>query len=124
MTVPTEQDFYKDAGVQVTDKRIILAGQTIVMNGVTAVSTHRDVLPNAARVVFLAALAALFFVQGIEVKLLALLVIAPLIWISLNPVYSLLLTSSSGSNKVLGDRKKERIFKISEAINQAIIHRS
>lgn len=124
MTNPTEQQFYQDAGVQVTNARFITSGQTIAMSGVTAVSTHKDALPKGAGVILLLALATLIFAKGVEVKVLAVFILIPIIWLTLNPVYSLLLTSSSGNKRMLGDRKKDRIFKIAEAVNQVIIHRT
>ena len=125
MTTPTEHEFYQDEGVQVTSARFITGGQTIAMSGVTAVTTLKHAMSRgemmALGVGIICLIAAKDFIPAI---LIAVPCLAYAYWAYKNPVYALHLTSSSGKQRVLATRQRDRIFGIAKAVNEAIIHRA
>ena len=120
-----EKTFYTDTRVEVTNSRFMMAGQTIAMSGVTAVTTLRHSLSKLEWVALVVGLLCLFGGRDWSTRIiLGLLPLAFGVWAWLNSVYTLLLTSSSGKQRVLSDRNKQRIFEIAEAVNSVIVHRS
>lgn len=118
-----EQEFFKDAGIAVTNARFITNGQTISMAGVTSVTTIKMGLGGAEKLALVFGIILLLGVKSLFVKALALAAIGFGVWGMMNPVFALILVSAAREQRVIADRNKARVFAVAEAVNQALIHR-
>lgn len=118
-----EQEFFKDAGITVTNARFITNGQTVSMAGVTSVTTIKMGLGGAEKLALVFGIILLLGVKSLFVKVLALAAIGFGVWGMMNPVYTLILVSAAREQRVIADRNKERVLAVAEAVNQALIHR-
>lgn len=118
----SEQVFYNDPNVTVTNARFICFGKTHAMSGITAVSVLVEspsyVGPIIMAIIGLILLACESWIPG-----LVFLAIAILWFISKKSVYHLVLESASGSQTACSSKDAGYIKALEDAINNAIIAR-
>ncbi|MDU1891004.1 MAG: DUF6232 family protein [Dysgonomonas sp.] len=117
-----EEKVFFDAGdVKVTSSRFMTFGKTQALAGITAVSTHY-VSPSRLGPIILGVVGLLCFAFSWVVGLI-LVVGAVLWWISQKTVYIVRLESASGVTDALSSKDKDFVFQVSDALNEAIVHR-
>ncbi|HEX3741727.1 MAG TPA: DUF6232 family protein [Terriglobales bacterium] len=133
MSTPTvtkeETSFYTDEqGVRVTSARLIVESTTYAMGNITSVRRTIEE-PSRAGPIFVGAFGVLFlavgFEQGAGLAIFSafLLGIAVLWWKGQKTYYGLRIASSSGESTPISSIHKERIDKIVQAVNEAVIDR-
>jgi hypothetical protein len=121
----SEQIFFDQGNVKVTNARFIVNSQTYAMSGVTSVKTgfappNRNGAFGAIAVGLLMAYAA----DG-GMKLVGVLIAAAGIWFltQLKDTHSVYLSSASGEVQALSDTDEDYIGRVVGALNEALIHR-
>lgn len=128
--VDKEVTFYVDeAGVRITNTRLIVPGATYAMANITSVKTE-TVNPSYSGVFLTIVVGVAFLIGASSLKsgsaaaLGVLVVFAGIVWaVVLKPEYKLGVSSASGERSPLSSRDEAYIDKIVQAINEAIIHR-
>jgi len=91
------------------------------LSGVTAVSSHY-VSPKRTGPIVVGVLGLVSFSFS-WIAAIVLIAVAVLWWMSQKILYYVRLESASGASDALESKDKEMIFKVVEALNEAIIHR-
>lgn len=115
-----EKVFLDERGVKVTNARFLTFGKTHSMAGVTAVSSF-IIKPNRKQPLILAAIGiivAIFHWSGFIV-----IGGAVAFWFLQKPKYTVSLSSASGNDDALTDPDKDFIFRVVDALNEAIVYR-
>jgi hypothetical protein len=130
--VSAEQVLFNQNGVFVSNSRYITAGQTYAMAGVTSVKMFVE-QPSRTGPVITMILGGLLILGGLEslmhgnplVLLVGVVLFALGLWIFKKrvPIYSVLLHSASGEQKVNQSTVRGFIEQIVAALNQAIVAR-
>lgn len=116
----SEQTFFSENGVMVTQARFVVPGQTFAMSGVTSV-TARVSYPGKAK-------ATKLIMWGFPCIILLLvgipMVIGGIIWlVTANPLYTVYLTSSSGEAAAYSSPDEGFIQNVIAAITDSIVAR-
>jgi hypothetical protein len=126
-----EVSYYSDqSGVRVTDKRVIIGSTTYSMANITSVSitVHR---PGLGVPILFMVVGGILALGGIASKSLGTVVFAVVfgvlgyfIYRGSKPIWHLRIASASGETTPLQSVNQQWISSISQAINEAIIHRA
>jgi nicotinamide riboside transporter PnuC len=137
MCLAEEKIFLDQNGVSVSNLRMMYAGQTYAMRGITSVKLSEE-KPSMNGPIVLIVIASLFLIADINtvkttgdikgmVVSLILLAYGVFWWQTKKQTkkteYSVLLTSASGEKKTYTSNDKEFVIKIVTAINNAIVDR-
>jgi hypothetical protein len=130
-TTPQQEiGFYSDDhGVRVTNTRFIVGNVTYAMGNITSVKKSTEPPHRGLAMLLIAiGIASLLFAAsdknaGIFVLGVVLVLVGGVMWRGARPTYGILIASASGESTPLTSRNKERIEKIIQAVNEAIIHR-
>ena len=116
-----EKTFFQYEGVQVTNARFVVDGQTFAMNNVTSVKPLEK-KPNRLGPVILVVLGLLPAINGEYGGLLVSLIGA--VWFALQKtVYHVMLHTAGGETSALKTYQREYLDKVVAALNNAIVHR-
>lgn len=121
----TEQVFFDQGNVKVTNARFIVSAQTYAMNGVTSVKSH-VVPPSRGGVLILIGLGLLvLFAASGGMKLLGVALAAAGAWLftQQKSTHSVYLSSASGEVQALSDTDATFIDNVVAALNDALVHR-
>ena len=125
-----EVGFYSEDGVRVTSTRLLVGSTTYSMANITSVRT--SVMQPSRKGPLLLILVGLVLLlvaanshaMGGLAFMSALVIAAGIFWwISQKSIYAVRIASSSGESSPITSVNEERIDRIVQAINQAIIHR-
>jgi hypothetical protein len=126
----SEQIFYNQDGIMVTNSRFIVHGQTYTMSGITSVKINKTCLTDRNITIAVIILAIMIISPIIlcememPILIIALGALAPNAGILLfRHKWVIVLTTSSGEVKALENRDKGVISEIVNALNSAIIAR-
>jgi hypothetical protein len=121
----SEQIFYDQGNVKVTNARFIVNAQTYAMSGVTSVKT--GFAPPNRNGAFIAIGIGVLIALGADggTKLIGVLMAAAGIWYltQLKNTHSVYLSSASGEVQALSDTDETYISSVVHALNEALIHR-
>lgn len=123
-----EETFLNEGGVQVTNARFVVPGQTYALSGVTSVSIHEK-KPKRIGPIFLFIIGFFCLMGGLSgssgafVAALVFIGLGVLWWISNSTKYAVRLMTASGESDALPSKDGAFIKRIVEALNNAIIHR-
>jgi hypothetical protein len=121
----SEQIFFNQGNVKVTNARFIVNSQTYAMSGVTSVKT--GFAPPNRNGAFGAIIVGVLIALGGDgaTKLFGVLMAAAGIWYltQLKNTHSVYLSSASGEVQALSDTDETYIGNVVEALNEALIHR-
>jgi hypothetical protein len=121
----SEQVFFNQGNVKVTNARFIVNSQTYAMSGVTSVKT--GFTPPNRNGAFIAIGIGVLMTIGGEggSKLVGVLIAAAGIWYltQLKNTHSVYLSSASGEVQALTDTDENFIGSVVHALNEALIHR-
>lgn len=116
-----EKVFFEDGDVKVTSSRFLTFGKTQTLSGITSVSSYVQ-NPDRKWPIILAVVGALCFYFSWVIAVI--LIAAAVAWLYFQKTYyTVQLESSSGVTDALTDTNKEYIFKVIDALNEAIVHR-
>ncbi|MDC1205660.1 DUF6232 family protein [Candidatus Pacebacteria bacterium] len=125
----SEKSFYNSDDVTVTSARLLAAGETYAMSGVTSVKMRKEE-PSRKGPVVLGVIGALFlipvFAEGEFGGLLwaaVLIGLAAFWWKRKKNMYHVVLRTASGESQAYHSHDETQISGIVEAINNAIVHR-
>ena len=116
-----EKVFFESGDVKVTSARFITYGKTQALSGITSVSSHY-VKPNRMWPIILGVVGAICLAFNWIVAILF-IALAAYWWISQKTIYFVRLESASGTADALSSKDRDFIFKVVDALNDAIIHR-
>jgi hypothetical protein len=116
-----EKIFLDEKGVKVTSARFITFGKTHSMSGVTAVSSF-VINPNRKGPIILAVVGLLAFFIG-WIYAIIIIGLAAAWWFTQKKKYVVSLSSASGSEDALTNLDQNFIFRVVDALNEAIVHR-
>lgn len=116
-----EQIFLEERNVKVTNARFITFGKTQALGGITSVST---LVRNPKRlgpiIIIIAGMLTIAMSTAIGIIVIAL----GILWlISQKKVYIIQLESASGAANALESKDKGFVFRVSDALNDAIVSR-
>jgi hypothetical protein len=116
-----EKVFFEDRDVTVTSSRFLTFGKTQALSGITSVSSYVQ-KPNRKLPIILAIVGLICFYFS---WIIAVLVIAAAaVWMYFQKTYyTIQLESASGTTDALTDTDNDFIFKVVDAINEAIVYR-
>jgi ABC-type uncharacterized transport system permease subunit len=117
-----EKVFFENGDVKVTSARFVTFGKTQALSGITAVSSHY-VSPKRTGPIVLAVVGLLCLFAEQYILALVLIALAVVWWIMQKTVYFVRLESASGTSDAFSSKDQDLIFKIVDALNEAIIHR-
>lgn len=117
----TEQTFFDEGGVTVTNARFIVPSQTYAMSGVTSVkSLRRNPSRKGSIVLIVLGLLAMW----IDIFVGLLIIGGGVIWwVVSKPLYAIVLSSASGEAEVFSSMDATFISRIVNALNEAIVAR-
>src|ERR1700754_3291826 len=120
-----ERMFFTQGNVSVSNARFIVSGQTYAMNGVTSVKQSVTKPSRTGPVIlFIIGLLPLFSGTGGGVVItVALIIGAVLWWRNQQPLYTVVLSSSSGEAQALSSQDSKYIASVIDALNHSIVHR-
>jgi hypothetical protein len=121
----TEQIFFEQANVKVTNARFIVNSQTYAMNGVTSVKSN--VVPpsrTGALIAIGVGLMMLFAAEG-AMKIVGLAIAGAGAWFlsQQKSTHSVYLSSASGEVQALSNTDEDFINSVVHALNEALVHR-
>jgi hypothetical protein len=121
----TEQVFFEQGSVKVTNARFIVNSQTYAMNGVTSVKS--SVVPPSRTGAMIAigfGLLMVFVAEG-GAKIIGIAIAAAGAWFltQQKSTHSVYLSSASGEVQALSDTDEGYINSVVHALNEALIHR-
>jgi len=121
---PSERTFFSDAGITITQARIVVPGQTYAMSGVTSVATYRKD-PSRTGPIVLGILGVLSLIGGAKTILGALIFLGLAVawWMALKPTFIVKLTSAAGEREAFTSKDESLVDRLVSAINEAIIAR-
>ncbi|MGH8546569.1 MAG: DUF6232 family protein [Gammaproteobacteria bacterium] len=115
----TEQTFFSENGVTVTQARFVVPGQTFAMSGVTSVAKVQTNPGKAqGKKICLYGL-----VLGIFIIPLVLIPIGIIMMLTAKPLYSVVLSSASGETSAYSSNDHEFIDSVVAALTDAIVAR-
>ena len=124
-----EQTFLNEGGITVTNARFVTTGQTYAMSGVTAVSSWKYP-PSRKGPIIVMAIGLLFllfaFMGGsFSGGIFAALIIAAggFWWSKQKTSYSVVLSTASGDAEAYTSKESDFIFRVVDALNDAIVAR-
>jgi len=121
----TEQIFFEQGSVKVTNARFVVDAQTYAMNGVTSVKSR--VTPPVRTGAFIAIGIGLLVLIGAEggTKIVGLLIAGAGAWYltQLKATHAVYLSSASGEVQALSGHDEGYINSVIHALNEALIHR-
>lgn len=130
---PTEQCFFDEAGLFISNSRFVTPSQTYAMSGVTSVGTTVTSPSKKGPLVLIGVGLLGVFINTVgggaskspaTAIVFVLLTALGIYWfIKKVPTYSVVLRSASGEAEAASSKNKELILRIVEGLNQAIIHR-
>jgi amino acid permease len=127
----TETSYYEDQnGVKVTDKRVVISNITYAMANITSVSTYIERPSVVGPLLFLGIggfliLMGSLALLGGTIVLGAVAVVIGFFWYrSCKPIWHLRIASASGESTPLKSNNHQWVSAISNAINEAMIHRA
>ena len=121
----TEEVFYENGDVKVTNARFVVGNQTYAMNGVTSVKNTVIPAKHALGIV-LAVVGVLLLLGGgggVKIFGLVLVIMGGVIAYMVKATHVIVLHSSSGETQALTSTDKTYIGSVIEALNQSLIHR-
>ena len=121
----SEQIFFDDRGVKVTNARFIVHSQTYAMNGVTSVKSGvEEPSRGGALIAIGVGLLILIAAEG-AAKIVGLLIAAAGGWAlsRQKATHSVYLSSASGEVQALSDQDEDYISSVINALNDALVHR-
>jgi hypothetical protein len=121
----SEQVFFEQGNVKVTNARFIVSSKTYAMNGVTSVKSS-VVPPNRGGVLVLIGIGLLILIAASGgMKLLGIAMGAAGAWLFMQQksMHSVYLSSASGEVQALSDTDQTFIDSVIRALNDALVHR-
>jgi predicted histidine transporter YuiF (NhaC family) len=123
-----EETFLNEAGVQVTNDRFVVPGQTYALSGVTSVAMHvrkpKRIGPILLFIIgFFCLMGGFSGSTGAFIAALVFIGLGILLWISNPTKYVVRLMTASGESDALPSKDAGLVKRIVEALNNAIIHR-
>lgn len=116
-----EQIFWDESGVKVTNARFITYGKTQALAGITSVSTLVK-NPNRLWPIILIILGGIFAFNG-EIAL-GILALIGIVWLIFQKsTYYVRLENASGTSNALESKDNDFIFRVVDALNDAIVAR-
>ena len=124
MASQSENTFFSDAGITVTQARFMVPGQTYAMSGVTSVATAKD-SPSKKGPIIMIAIGLLALAAGKDALIFGFLLIAGgALWLYLQkPTFVVMLHSASGESRAFTSKDGDLVSRIVGAINEAIVAR-
>jgi hypothetical protein len=121
----SEQIFFEQGNVKVTNARFVVSSRTYAMNGVTSVKSN--VVPPSRTGALIAigiGILIVFAAEGAS-KILGLAIAAAGAWFlsQQKSTHSVYLSSASGEVQALSDTDATFINSVVQALNEALIHR-
>lgn len=121
----TEEVFFEQGTVKVTNARFIVDAQTYAMNGVTSVKS--SITPPSRSGAFIAIGVGILIALAADggAKLVGVLIAGAGAWYlsQLKPTHSVYLSSASGEVQALTGEDEGYINNVVTALNEALIHR-
>ncbi|MFC7460738.1 DUF6232 family protein [Hydrogenophaga defluvii] len=118
-----EKSFFQHDGVQVTNSRFVVDGQTYAMSNITSVKAWVN-KPSRLWPVLLIIVGLLPVISGSKAYGALIFALAGVIWLLLQKTYyHVQLHTAGGETNALKSNQKEYVEKVVSAINEAIIHR-
>lgn len=124
----SEQVFYDQGGIAVTNSRFIVHGQTYAMSGITSVKASQ-ISPSKKEPVFCVlggVIITLYNLNPVTFWMylgIAILVVSIYWFKSLKPTYYVTLTTNAGETQAVQSKDFDVISNIVNALNSAIIER-
>ncbi len=121
-----EQVFLEEGYVTVTRSRIVIGNQTYPVANVTAIRTD-VVLPNRSAPIIMGAIGAILLLYGISGNVTAFLLgvtlfaVAVVVWRQAKPTYKLVFGTAGGERSVLESEDGDYVFRVADAIDEALI---
>ena len=116
-----EKVFFEEGDVKVTSSRFLTYGKTQTLSGITSVSSFEQ-KPSRKYPIILGIVGLICFTFSWLVAVI-LVALAVLWWISQKTDYIVRLESSSGTTDALTSKNQDFIFKVGDAMNEAIVYR-
>lgn len=119
-----EQTFLNEGSVTVTNARFIVYGQTYAMSGVTSVKSL-EFPPSRKGPIILIVIGIISMLAGKGAILVGILFLAAGIgwWLLQKSKYSVALSSASGEVQALTSKDGDFVFRVVNALNEAIVAR-
>jgi len=127
-TKTSEQRFFEDQNILVTNSRLVRGSETFAMSGITSVLSFTEV-PSKKGPISLLVIGGLISLASMQSSwgavVFGVLLIALGVWWlrSIKNIYHVRLMTASGERDALNSPNGEYIATIVGAINQAIVHR-
>jgi hypothetical protein len=121
----SEQIFFDEGGIKVTNARFIVHSQTYAMNGVTSVKSSVTSPSRGGPIALIVVgLILLFALEGAS-KIIGLAVGGLGVWIFIQQksTHAVFLSSASGEVQALTDQNENYINGVIQALNEALVHR-
>ena len=122
----SEQTFYQNGNVSITNTRFMVGTTTYAMHGVTSVKRRQVNPPKGGSIILgIIGIVMLLACPAIVLKLAGVVaIIIAVIWYrSIKSVHIVLLNSASGETQALSSTDNIYINEVITALNQAIIYR-
>lgn len=117
-----EKTFFEYEGVKVTNARFVVDGQTFAMGNVTSVKPV-EVRPSRAGPLLLGIVGALFLLGASYIIAVVLLTLAAAWWHGQKTMFHIMLRTSGGETKALSTNQRNYLEQVTQALNEAIVHR-
>ncbi len=120
-----ERELYRDEFAVVTNIRFMTNGETHALSGITSVSKYLQDPSRVTEIIcVLVGIGALYF-KTLETTVLGILLIlvAVAVWLTKKPKHIVAIRTAAGEIRVITDQNAERVNKIINALNQAIVSR-
>ncbi len=121
-----ETTFYRDDGAVVTNARFMANGETHALSGITSISRYIHEPSRGVPAILALVGFGMFFTQSLQGIVVALIFIAVavMVWVRQKPIHTVAIRTAAGELRVLEDQNGERVGKIIDALNAAIVHRA
>ncbi len=121
-----EQVFLEEGYVTVTRSRIVIANRTYPVANITAIRTDID-LPSRTGPIVAGIIGVILLVAGINGSIVAFLlgvafiVVAVVVWRQAKPKYKIVFGTAGGEQSVSESEDGEHVFRVADAIDEALI---
>ncbi|MCA6217776.1 hypothetical protein KGA65_14655 [Ideonella sp. B7] len=117
-----EKTFFEYEGVKVTNARFVVDGQTFAMGNVTSVKPV-EVRPSRVGPLLVGIFGAVFLLGANYIIALVLLALAAAWWHGQKTMFHIMLRTSGGETKALSTHQRNYLEQVTQALNEAIVHR-
>ena len=121
----TEENFFDQDGISVTDKRVVIGGQTYALSAISSVRFIEEQPSRKVPIILGIVGMAMWGLNSAALTIFGLFLVGGAVakFIYQKPTYSVGLVTTSGDSRAISSKEKGYISKIVNAINEAIIAR-